>query len=139
MGRTTAKAKAALTPREQALEDAKLLTGLKKEADALDKRINEVATRLEAYYKKTGELDYEVLTVSLRKGSAKLVGLQGKAFDLAKQQLVKELPDTYVKHSLDMGNIEAMHRTDNELIGALAKYQLRVEVSADSVVFRENK
>ncbi len=136
MGKKTEKV---LTARERMLEVANQLLAKKKQASILEAEMETLVEELKTYYKATGETNLEVFTVSLRKGSAKLVGATGKALELAKSRLMEEVDSSYLKKGLDMTLIEAMHKSDNSLIGALSKYGLSVEVGEDTISFRENK
>lgn len=128
-----------LTRREEAVEKAKKLLVKRNELLVLTEEIAAITCDLETYYKETRETDFEVVTVSIRKGAAKIVGATGKALDLAKRKLMDELDAGYLKKGLDMTAIEAMCKSDNALIGALSKYGLSVEVGEDAILFREQK
>ncbi len=111
-------------------KSAKLLS-VRVQIKDLEKAEAELVEALRAHVKETGEKDIGGLLAYEKTGMAKLEGLENKALNVAKEQLINELNSTYVKKSLDVNKMYAAMQTDRTLFGHLAQKGLTITQSLE--------
>jgi hypothetical protein len=102
-------------------EKATQLIELRKQITMMENQEKFIVADLRAHVRDTGEKTINGLLAYERTGVAKFEGLENKALDVAKEQLVNELDPTYVKKGLDTSKMFAALQTDKALYGHLAQ------------------
>lgn len=124
--------KAARTPQEEVDFKAQELVSLREARAALDEREAELVADLRAWVNETGQTSFTSCEAYRRANPVKLTGanLTSKELDMAKEQLLKELPG-YTKQSLDITRMFNSVKTDPVLANALQVKQLTMEQTTE--------